>query len=195
MSFLALGIGLPKTGTSTLTRACSEAGMHALHHSAGWRLPPAGALMMQAWREGRSMGHYLHEVEVITQLDSAGKHPDAWPQFSMDFLHAFRKEYPMAYIILHTRAPDIAAPSLRRWGLCNKIIAEATPGITVKSTDSDIMRWMNDHYFMVRNEFHKDQRFLDFRIESDPREKLTKAFKRDFPWWGVENPYERYEGS
>jgi len=193
MSFLALGIGLPKTGTTTLCKAFREAGIIALHHSAGWRLPPAGSLMVQAWKEGRSMNHYLHEVEVVTQLDSAGKDSNAWPQFNMGFLRAFRSEYPLAWIILHTRKPELTAISLRRWGICTEKIAADTPGITEKSTNSDITRWINDYYFAIRHEFKKDQRFLDFRVEDDPRERLTKAFKTPFPWWGVENPYGKDE--
>lgn len=153
--------------------------------------------MMQAWREGRDMHHYLHDVEVVTQLDSAGKHPEAWPQFNMDFLHAFRKEYPFAWIILHTRIPKNAVHSLRRWGLCSPEVTKVTPGIKPSSTNTDIERWMNDYYFKVRNEFHDDQRFLDIRIEGDPRKKLAEAFKREFPWWGIENekPWKNTENT
>jgi len=189
VSFKALGIGLPKTGTTTLCKAFREAGYIALHHSAGYRLPPAGALMMHAWKEGLSIGHYLEGVEIVTQLDSAGKHEHAWPQFDFLFLIAFLDQYPDAYLILHTRKQEQTVPSLKRWGLLGHRVVKVTPGIDHNSTDLDIGAWMASYYMAVQM-IIPEERLIRIKIEEDARSVLSQAFGRDFPWWGVANAYK-----
>lgn len=188
MSFKALGIGLPKTGTTTLCKAFREAGYIAIHHSAGYRLPPAGALMVDAWEEGLPMHHYLEGVEIVTQLDSAGKNKHAWPQFDLLFLKAFLEQYSGAYLILHTREQKQTIPSLKRWGLLTDKVADVTSGINTGSTDLDIGAWMESYYISIALNI-PEERVIRIRIEEDARPILSKAFGQEFPWWGVANAY------
>ena len=187
-SFKALGIGLPKTGTTTLYDAFVKAGFQALHQNSGWRSPPAGNLMVQAWQEGLSIGHYLPFVEVVTQLESSGKHKHSWPQFSKEFLLAFRKEYPEAKIILHTRDPQKTLDSINRWGNFRERICKSAPGLDENASDVQIVTWIMRYYKNAREWFEGDPNFVSFDIEDmNVAETLSEAMGVEFPWWGRSN--------
>lgn len=167
------------------------AGLHTLHQNSGWRQPPAGVLMMQAWSERLSIGHYLPNVEAVTQLDSSGKHRHAWPQFNREFLRAFCAEYPEAVIVLHTRDPRDTIRSMRRWGDFYDRVKASAPGLSSSASDAEVIDWIEDYYEETREFFSGDKRFVTFDI-ADPaaREKLELAIGRQVRWWGKANEYK-----
>lgn len=191
MTFKALGVGLPKTGTSTLCGALRSAGINALHQTSYWRSPPAGALMLQAMEEKLPLGHYLPLIEAVTQLDSCGKHVHAWPQLNDDFLRQFRKEYPEAVVILHTRRIDKTIRSIKRWGNLWDRLRASAPGLKADSPEHMVVRWIQEHYARVRNLFADDPYFVEFDIEDeDAQQALEDALQRSVKWWGVENKWK-----
>lgn len=191
MSFKALCVGLPKTGTSTLHRALLSAGIQSVHHIAFKRSPPAGALMIQAMNEGRPLDTYLPHIEAVTQLDSAGKHVHAWPQCDKAFLRQFRKEFPEATVVLHTRHIPKTIRSIKRWGTLWDRLRASAPGLEDDSPEHMVVRWIQAHYAHIRTEFSEDPNFVEFDIEDpDAPQKLSTALGLEVKWWGVENEWK-----
>ena len=97
---LVLGIGLNKTGTSSVHRALETLGYRGLH----WGGPETRALVRRAMDEGRPMLSYLEPgVEAITDLE----------EVTYNFELAAR-QYPQARFILTVRNLEDWVDSRRR---------------------------------------------------------------------------------
>lgn len=191
MTFKALGIGLPKTGTTTVCSALRQAGINALHK----RRPdqqPAGYHMLRAFRHGYKLGTFLPSgVEAVTQLDHMwNKSPQScFPQEVRGFLRAFTAQYPEARIILHTRDPKLTLRSIKAWGNLRDRIPRSVPSLPDSCTDKELLHWIEQYYVRMRRLFKRHSHFVEFDI-ADPRapDILASAFGIEFPWWGVRNP-------
>ena len=71
--------------------------------------------MYQAFEEKLPLDVYLKEVEVVTQLDSSGKHRHVWPQFDFEFLNSFLEQFPQAKLVLNKRKLEDTIASIRWW--------------------------------------------------------------------------------
>ena len=189
MSFVALGVGLPKTGTTTLHEAFLAAGYNSIHHAIR-RHPPAGALLYQAYLERLAVDHYLPDTDIVTQLDSAGKHQHAWPQRDMHFLKIFLKQNPAAWLILHNRDPEKTLSSVHRWGTLRQRWPASAYDMPDDISDKTFVEYIKNHYNEIRSNFSAN--LIEYDID-DPSEeivlKLENVFQREFPWWGVANKW------
>jgi len=139
-------------------------------------------LMQQALNEKLPMNTYLPRVEVVTQLDSSGKHGTIWPQMDAKFLTAFLKQFPEAKLILHKRKPKDVVDSINNWKNLRTRI-----GLGPSPVDRTIELWVINHYKWIEKEFAGD-RLIVFNLE-DPKapDILEENFGRVFPWWGKAN--------
>lgn len=190
MSFVALGVGLPKTGTSSLAKALQKAGINAFHQRFRKDYPHVGELMLGAWEEGLPIDEYVGGmVEAVTQLDTLREGKNIWPQLCHEFLCAFVKQHPEAVIILHVRDPKKTLNSIKRWKDLRTRIEKA-PGLRPGCSDKAVIGWIENHYANMRRLFSHNSRYVEFDIEDDPeriKTALSIALGRDLPWWGVEN--------
>lgn len=191
MSFKVLGVGLPKTGTTTLYEALLSTGLQVLHQKSGWRQPHAGVLMMQAMREQRPLHQYLPGIDAVTQLDNCGKGEHAWPQFDEGFLRQFRHENPDAVVVLHTRSSVKTINSINHWADFRERLCKSAPGLKPGASDTDLTVWQLKYYDFIRKFFTGDKLFLEFEIE-DPcaRERLELMIGRQVMWWGKANGWK-----
>jgi len=191
---IAIGVGLPKTGTSSLAKALSSAGVNAFHQRFRKDYPHVGELMYQAWKEELPIDEYTAGmVEAVTQLDTLRDGKSIWPQLDYEFLCACVKQFPNIVPILHTRDPKKTLNSIKRWKDLRTRI-ERAPGLHAGCTDSMVIDWIENHYKNVSRIFSHNPRYVRFDIEDDPidiKDKLSKALGRKVTWWGVENANPR----
>lgn len=190
MSFKALGVGLPKTGTTTLCKALSKAGINAHHQTFRKEYPHIGELMLQAYEEGFLLDEYVGGyTEAVTQLDTLRRGKSIWPQMNHEMLCAFVKQFPNAAIILHTRDPEKTLTSIKRWKDLRTRI-ERAPGLYAGCSDKVVIKWIENHYANMRRIFSHHPLYTEFDIE-DPdheiRHKLEGVLGRTIPWWGIKN--------
>lgn len=194
MSFKALGVGLPKTGTSTLCKALQSAGINAFHQTFRKDYPHVGELMLTAYEEGLPLDEYVSGmVEAVTQLDTLRDGKSIWPQMNHEMLCAFVKQNPHAAIILHTRDPKKTLDSINRWKDL-RIRIERAPGLYAACSDKVVISWIENHYANMRRLFSHHPLYVEFDIE-DPeheiRHKLEGALGCTIKWWGVSNANPR----
>lgn len=191
MSFKALGVGLPKCGTTTLYLALKSAGIDCAHHTPFKRSPPAGLCMEQAMDEGLPMDTYMQGCEAVTHLVFAGKNKHTWPTCNNDFLLQFRKENPNTPIILPTRDLDDMLVSIKRWGDLWDRWRKSAPGLTYDATDSEFSDWVYDYNIRIKKLFLGDEFFMSYDIY-DPiaRERIELMLGRQITWWGKANEWK-----
>lgn len=189
MKRLLLVVGLPKSGTKTIHRAMIEAGLTSAHYK--WRGRFCGSLMYIARAHGRSPLASL--PECVTQADACSEvdRVNLWPQMDRAMLRDVREHHPDVLLLLNTRDPDSLVESISRWKDYRERLMRANiPGLPpgVGGKDSELRRWIEEHYARVREWCARDPRFLEFSV-SDllAKEKLGAALGVTLPWWGVEN--------
>lgn len=189
-------IGPPKSGTLTLHRAFTEAGLLSCHGQMGKDQPPIVFPLWRAFIEGRDPLFYIpHGLDAVTDahLTRSKKYSGQtlWPGFSPPFLQSLRKHHPDLLILLHTRKTEDWVSSVNRWkDLHSRIAKSDLPFLHASNggTDKELAEWIEDHYQRVRKLFAGDPKFLEIAIE-DPEapKKISQALGIEFPWWGREN--------
>jgi hypothetical protein len=127
---LVFGIGLNKTGTSSLHRALTLLGYRSQH----WGGPEARALVRRAMAEGKPLLHYLDpELEAVCDLEEV--------TYSFELADA---AYPNARFILTVRDLDSWVDSRRRHVEKNRE-RKAAGAYGGKFLDVDVDGWIADY--------------------------------------------------
>jgi hypothetical protein len=152
---LVLGIGLNKTGTTSLHRALEILGYRGLH----WGGPKTRALVRRAMEEGNPMLSYLApEIETITDLEEV--------TYNFDLA---AEQYPQARFILTIRDLDDWVDSRRRHVQRNRE-AKAAGTYHGPFLDIDEPAWRADyqaHEKRVREHFsERSDRLLVFDVSA-----------------------------
>lgn len=183
MALKAVCVGFPKTGTTTICEALSQAGWNTIHRRVPGHRLAIGVTMYRNYLAGRPIMHSLEGIEAITQLDYSRKRMNLWPQMNRSFLTQLRKENPDVKFILHTRHIPDTIKSIRNWNnLVDRI--RGAPGLNGHE-DHHMELWIRRHYERIRYWFPDT---IVFSI-SDPRnpEPLERGLGINLPWWGVAN--------
>lgn len=192
-------VGLPKTGTTTLTEALKRSGYAPAH----WRVPEGhvGAVVDANLRAGRPVFAGLEAYDAITQADVClpAKGLNVWPNLDVAVLDRIRAEHPGCVFVLNTRAPEKTIRSIRRWGtLHRRLIRAAVPGLPAGRgrTDEELRAWIEAHYAAMRARYGGRPGFVEFDIE-DPAapETLGAALGTPIRWWGRRNESDAVLGT
>jgi hypothetical protein len=186
----AMLIGFPKSGTTTVHRACKRSGLRSAH----WRTPDGycGKLIYENFLSGKDPLAQLAEFDVITQADVCipGK-AVCWPNLDFSVLQAIRRHHPDCVFVLNRRDPQKVVSSITRWrSFRHRITIANVIGLPngFGAEDSHLLNWIEGHYAAAATFFATDPHYLDLPIDAaDARERLSAALGVKLRWWGVAN--------
>ncbi len=201
-----INLGLPKSGTTTLSEALEHAGMRV----ADWRIRPSqsekmrgfvGKLMYQGYYDCGDPLYHFDEFNAFTEISIVRDGKNMWPQTDWALLSAIRARHPGVRFLLSHRDPVKHADSMRRWSNLGtrRLPMKAVPGLPegFGYKPGELERWIEGHTTFCRHVFAGASDFMEYDIE-DPEapKKIATYLGIDLPWWGTANRNEeRPEGT
>ncbi|OIP82553.1 MAG: sulfotransferase family protein [Rhodobacterales bacterium CG2_30_65_12] len=196
-----INLGLPKSGTTTLAAALTQAGLRV----ADWKVRPGqgkvrgfvGRLLYAGYFETGDPLQFLDGFDALTEIDVIRDGKNLWPQTDWALLSAIRARHPGAKFILSVRDPASHADSMRRWSNLGRrrLPAADVPGLPAEfgKKPGELERWIEGHISFCRHVFAGADDFLEYHIE-DPqaRDKIGAFLGLDLPWWGKANENARH---
>jgi hypothetical protein len=183
-------IGFPKSGTSTIHRACRKSKLRSAH----WKTPTGfcGQLIYESYSAGRDPFERLAEYDVIAQADVCRPPKmNYWPQLDFELLAAVRRYHPQCAFVLNRRNPQNIVESMTRHGTMRKRITRANiVGLPkgVGGKDEELRAWIEQHYANCGERFGSDPSYLEVDIASpDAGERLSALLGVDIRWWVIVN--------
>ncbi|SLN38626.1 hypothetical protein ROJ8625_01783 [Roseivivax jejudonensis] len=197
---MILNLGLPKTGTTTLSHALRSAGLR----TADWKLRPAqtddpdlrdvfvGEILYGDYFAHGDPLRRLSGFDAITEMNALGPHGNYWPQTDWALLDAIRTRHPDTLFVLSRRDPASAADSMMRWRSLGtrRMPRHTVPGLPKGwgGTTAELARWVDGHQRFCDAIFAGSDRYLAYDIEDPEAPQRIAAFiGRPLPWWGVAN--------
>ncbi len=195
-----INIGLPKTGTTTLSKALRRAGMKV----ADWRIKPGqtdneeivgkhvGKLIYQSYFDTGDPLAVLNDFDAVTEMSFVKFNFTAWPQTDWALLSAISECHPNAKFLLSYRDPAQTANSMKNWTNLGekRLPLNSIPGLPrgFGHRQDELVTWISGHYKFCRHVFAGSNRFLEYSIE-DPNapQQIGSFLGRDLPWWGRAN--------
>jgi hypothetical protein len=194
----AMVIGFPKSGTTTIHRACRRSGLRSAH----WKIPAGycGQLIYESFEAGRDPLEKLLEYDVVSQADVCLPGvANYWPNLDFEVLSAIRRYHPTCVFVLNRREPRKIVNSISRWGsMRRRFTRSEIIGLPkgVGGEDEELQSWIEAHYAACAARFAQDDYFLDLEIESaDARDRISAAVGIKLRWWGIANETEAVEAA
>ncbi len=195
-----VNLGLPKTGTTTLTDALRQAGLTV----ADWKIRRGQSVNSDITGEhvGKIIyGDYFNSGDPLARLDefdminemSAVRHDRSlWPQTDFGLLSAIQEHHPNVKFLMTYRDPAKTANSMMRWNNLGKrrLPMADIPGLPrgFGSEEHELARWLDGHFKFCRRVFQGCDNFLEYNIEdADAQGKIASYLGIDLPWWGQSN--------
>ncbi|MEX3315171.1 sulfotransferase [Sulfitobacter sp. PS-8MA] len=195
-----INLGLPKTGTTTLTDALRHVGLHV----ADWQIRKG-----QSQRRdiiGEHLGRIIYadyfasgdplarlgEFDVINEMSAVRHDRSVWPQTDFGVLCAIQAHHPRVKFLLSHRDPAKTANSMMRWNNLGKrrLPAADVPGLPrgFGRSEAELARWIEAHFAFCRKVFQGCENFMEFDIEDpDAQGRIAAYLEIDLPWWGQSN--------
>ena len=200
MTVRVINLGLPKTGTTTLTDALRRAGLKV----ADWRIRKGQSCLPDI--TGEHVGRIIYadyfasgdplarlqEFDAINEMSAVRHDRSLWPQTDWGLLSAIQQHHPDIKFLLSHRDPAKTANSMMRWNnLGRRRLPQAdVPGLPrgFGRSEAELAKWVEGHFTFCRRVFAGCANFLEFDIE-DPgaRDKIAAYLGIDLPWWGQSN--------
>ncbi|MEX0285530.1 MAG: sulfotransferase [Paracoccaceae bacterium] len=195
-----INLGLPKTGTTTLSRALRRAGLNV----ADWRIRAeqtqnkdliralVGKLVYRGYFDTGDPLALLDEFDAVTEMSFVKFDFTAWPQTDWAIIDAIMTHHPGARFLLSYRDPAETAASMKGWGNLGekRLPATSVPGLPkgFGHREDELARWIEGHYRFCRHVLAGSDRLLEYDI-TDPEapQKIGAFLGRDLPWWGRAN--------
>ena len=195
-----INLGLPKTGTTTLSRALRRAGLHV----ADWRIHDrqtkrddikgrlVGQILYRDYFETGDPLARLEEFDAVTEMNALRPDNNFWPQTDFGLINALERHHPGVRFVLSRRDPEATARSMMNWGnLGEKRLPDNdVPGLPrgFGGSVSDLMRWIEGHHAFCRRVFAGKGNFMEYDpADPEVRAKLGGFLGIEMPWWGRAN--------
>lgn len=195
-----INLGLPKTGTTTLSRALRRGSLRV----GDWRVRDAqtakpalrgqllGAIMYYDYFDSGDPLARLDEFDAITEMNALRYDTNYWPQCDWGFLSAIQDHHPGTKFILSHRDPLKTANSMMNWrNMGEKRLPENhIPGLPkgYGGNVDQIARWVEGHFRFCRRVFAGADNFIEYDVEdTDVQARLGAFLGIDLPWWGHSN--------
>ena len=197
---IVINLGLPKTGTTTLSRALRRAGLRV----ADWRIRDpqttdetlrgrlVGRVMYEDYFASGDPMARMGEFDAVTEMNALRFDRNYWPQTDWGFLSAIEKNHPGVKFLLSRRDPLKTAQSMMNWrNLGGKRLPENDiPGLPrgYGGTVDEIARWVEGHYAFCARAFENADNYYEYSLEDyDVKGKIGKFLGIDLPRWGHSN--------
>lgn len=190
-----INLGLPKSGTTTLATAFSEAGLRVadwvVKAPGGRNIGFVGRLMYKGYFESGDPLSYMKDFDAFTEISVIRRGRNFWPQTDWALLSAIRAHHPGVKFLLSSRDPAAHADSIMRWSNLGKkrLPVNHVPGLPMMhGTPAEIERWIRGHQEFCRHVFARAGDFLEFDIADPDAPAQIEAFTGvTLPWWGKAN--------
>ena len=158
MTVEIINLGLPKSGTTTLKHALTQAGFSVADHRMKSREDPndpadrvfVGDLMYQGLFKYGDPLALLNDHDALTEISFIYGGNSVWPQCDHALLLALRKLHPKLCFIATRRDTEHMAHSIMRWNNLGKlrIPLSTVPGLPVGYGHEidEQMIWIDGHY-------------------------------------------------
>ncbi len=195
-----INLGLPKTGTTTLTHALRHAGLTV----ADWKIRRGqsaraditgehlGKIIYTDYFDSGDPLARLDEFDMVNEMSAVRHDRSLWPQTDWGVLSAIQDHHPGVKFLMSYRDPAKTANSMKRWNnLGNHRLPTADiPGLPrgFGTSEQELSRWLEGHFRFCRRVFQGCSNFLEFDIEDkDARASIADYLGIDLPWWGQSN--------
>lgn len=204
-----VNLGLPKTGTTTLAYALTQAGWTAADHKVrrihtretGLGGTFVGRQMYNGYFEcGDPFVHLDPYYDALTEISALNGDVSLWPQCDYAMIKAMRMaRSDMLFVATWRPARDVS-DSMRRWNNLgtDRLPAGHIPGLPggFGATDKERVQWIEGHYAMLRDIFGDDPRYLELSVGDErAQDQLAAHLGLDLPWWGRMNVNTDLEGA
>ena len=195
-----INLGLPKTGTTTLTDALRQAGLTV----ADWKIrrgqskrndiigEHVGKVIYADYFDSGDPLARLDEFDMINEMSAVRHDRSLWPQTDWGLLAAIQDHHPNVKFLMTYRDPAKAANSMMRWNNLGKrrLPMADIPGLPrgFGASEDELARWLEGHFKFCRRVFQGCDNFLEYDIEdADAQGKIAGYLGIDLPWWGQSN--------
>ena len=195
-----INLGLPKSGTTTLGKALTKAGLRV----ADWKVRPGqsegdaleGEFVATCFYKGYfGLGDPLaamDEFDAFTEISTISGGQNLWPQFDYGLLSAIEKHHSGAKFVLSMRPAEEVVDSMMRWSNLGsgRLPKHTIPGLPqgFGTTPDELVRWVDGHYAFVRKVFGGQPNFFEYRTDDPEAPKIIGDFLGiELPWWGRSN--------
>ena len=186
-------LGFPRTGTTSLGAALTQAGYHVAHQHPRWLHPTdlTGVLLARAHAERRDPMTYLPGCTAIVHPSACTGPPEqvnVWPQLDTKLLRSLRHHHPAGVFVLNTRPVEHWIASVTAWkDFRQRLTAADIPGLRVGrgEKDAELARWVEGHWATMRKLFADDSdHFVEINIENNTQceERLAAKLGRTIIW-------------
>ncbi|MFV2003380.1 MAG: sulfotransferase, partial [Paracoccaceae bacterium] len=155
-----INLGLPKSGTTTLGKALSRAGLRV----ADWRIrdgnPNAtacgfvGNLMYHGYFTSGDPLEMMPNFDAFSEIDIVRHGLNLWPQTDWGLISAIQDSYPGARFVLTHRDARKISDSMLRWSNMGRtrLPENQIPGLpqAFGETDDQRVRWIEGHLKFCR---------------------------------------------
>jgi hypothetical protein len=200
MRLIAVNLGLPKSGTTTLARALRLAGLKVADHRIRGRNTDDPAIKGAFVADLLYRGYFtsgdpmalLPGIAAISEMSMLRGENSLWPQTDFALISAIRAHHPGVKFLASGRDAFRMSQSMLGWSNLGaaRLPASAVPGLPrgYGTTSKERMLWIEGHYASLRHYFRDDDKFLEYDV-SDPtaREQISAFLGHDLPWWGKLN--------
>lgn len=200
MSLVAVNLGLPKSGTTTLAKALRLAGLKVADHRLRGRQTEDPALkgayvaqlLYRGYFETGDPAALMPGITAISEMSMLRGAHSIWPQTDLALIAALRRHHPQVRFLASSRDPFAMSQSMLAWSNLGeaRLPASAIPGLPpgFGETSRQRMQWIEGHYATLRHFFRGDDAFLEFDIADPGAPARIAAFLgRPLPWWGRMN--------
>ena len=200
MTLVAVNLGLPKSGTTTLAKALRMAGLRVADHRIRGRNSDDPALkglyvaevLYRGYFETGDPGALIPDVTAISEMSMLRAQKSQWPQTDLALIRAIRAHHPGVKFLASRRESFAMSQSMLAWSNLgtDRLPTGAVPGLPAGfgETSKERERWIDGHYGNLREWFAGDPDFLEFDIADPEAPNRISAFLGvDLPWWGTAN--------
>ncbi|MCA0870305.1 hypothetical protein LCL97_05690 [Seohaeicola saemankumensis] len=197
-------LGLPKSGTTTLGKALTAAGLKV----ADWRFRKGqttdprllygfvGDKLYEGYYQTGDPLHLMPEFDAVTEASVASKGLSLWPQTDWALIDALRRHHPGIKFVLSHRDPADLARSMMGWSNLgrSRLPSQNVPGMPsgYGGNAEQLQRWISGHYTFCRHVFRDDPDFLEYDIlDPDAPRRLSDFLGIELSWWGRANAKDR----
>lgn len=195
-----INLGLPKSGTTTLSIALRAAGLtvadHRIRRNQTTDPNLAGTFVARQLYEGffRSGDplEFLEAFDAFAEISIITPNLSLWPQTDWGIIDAIRQRHPGARFLCSRREVRALSMSMLRWtnlGMV-RLPAGEIPGLPMGFGETGLQResWIAAHYAHMRQLFRGADDFLEYDVEDPEAPAHISAFLGlELPWWGKAN--------
>ncbi len=200
MTLVAVNLGLPKSGTTTLAKALRMAGLRVADHRIRGRNSDDPALkglyvaevLYRGYFETGDPGALIPDVTAISEMSMLRAQKSQWPQTDLALIRAIRAHHPGVKFLASRRDSFALSQSMLAWSNLgtNRLPAAAIPGMPAGygATTRERQQWIDGHYETLATYFRGDADFLEYNIEdTEAPLQISRHLGRELPWWGRKN--------